>query len=98
MAKLVWTARARADLRRLRDFLVDQNPEAAARAVRTIREGLNTLKIAPGAGKIVDRLPADCREWPIPFGKSAYMVLYRIDGETVVIQALRHGREAGYSR
>ena len=35
---------------------------------------------------------------PIPSGKSGYLVLYRyLDGE-VVIQALRHGREAGYSK
>jgi plasmid stabilization system protein ParE len=96
MAGIVWTANARSDLVRLRDFLATQNVRAAARAVRTIRAGLNTLKIAPDAGKPIPWLSDGYREWFIPFGKSGYLVLYRYFEGRVVIQALRHGREAGY--
>jgi hypothetical protein len=32
----------------------------------------------------------------IPFGNGAYVALYRYDGETVAILAIRHAREAGY--
>ncbi len=38
----------------------------------------------------------DYREWLIPFGQAGYLVLYRLDGDCVVLLAIRHGREAGY--
>jgi plasmid stabilization system protein ParE len=97
MTRIVWTSHGRADLIRLRDFLATQSPGAAARAVQTIRSGLTTLKIAPEAGTAVRWLPKGYREWFIPFGKSGYLVLYRYSEGRVVIQALRHGRESGYS-
>ena len=31
-----------------------------------------------------------------PFGDSGYLARYRLEGETVVILALRHQREAGF--
>jgi len=37
------------------------------------------------------------REWLIDFGDSGYVVLYRYDGETAVILAVRHQREAGFA-
>ena len=96
MARMVWTRNARTDLLRLRDFLAPKSADAAARAVRTIRTGLRTLKTAPEAGTPVPWLPDGYREWVIPFGKSGYVILYRHVGSDVVIQAIRHGREAGY--
>ena len=36
------------------------------------------------------------REWFITFGDSGYVSLYRFDGATAVILAIRHQREAGY--
>lgn len=36
------------------------------------------------------------REWIIPFGRDAYLALYRYTGSDVVILAVRHGREAQY--
>jgi plasmid stabilization system protein ParE len=97
MSKVVWTPRARRDLIRLREFLASQSPEAAIRAVRTIREKLRTLKSSPEAGKPVAWLPDGYREWFIPFGKGGYLVLYRVFAGQIVIQALRHGRESGYA-
>jgi plasmid stabilization system protein ParE len=96
MARVVWTQKARGDLLRLRDFLAPKSTPAAARAVQTIRGGLQTLKIAPEAGISVPWLPTGYREWYIPFGKSGYVVLYRYLGTEVVIQTIRHGRKAGY--
>ena len=66
------------------------------RAVQTIRTGLQTLKSAPEAGKPVEWLPEGYREWFISFGKSGYVVLYRVLDSQIVIQAIRHGRESGY--
>jgi plasmid stabilization system protein ParE len=36
------------------------------------------------------------REWPIAFGSSGYVALYHYEGETAIIVAIRHQREAGY--
>jgi ParE toxin of type II toxin-antitoxin system, parDE len=36
------------------------------------------------------------REWLIDFGDSGYVALYRLDGETAAILAVRHQKEAGY--
>lgn len=36
------------------------------------------------------------REWMIAFGDSGYVALYRYDGQTAVIVAVRHQREVGY--
>lgn len=36
------------------------------------------------------------REWIINFGGSGYVALYRYDGETAVILAVRHQKKAGY--
>ena len=38
----------------------------------------------------------DYREWPIEFGGSGYVVLYRYHQQTAVVLAVRHQREAGY--
>jgi plasmid stabilization system protein ParE len=98
MARVIWTRNARTDLSRLRDFLAPKSEESAARAVQAIRNGLRTLRAAPEAGTAVPWLPEGYREWVIPFGKSGYVILYRYFGGEVVIQAIRHGREAGYRR
>jgi plasmid stabilization system protein ParE len=38
---------------------------------------------------------AEFREWIIGFGDTGYVALYRYDGDTVIILAVRHQREAG---
>jgi plasmid stabilization system protein ParE len=98
MARIVWTRGAHADLLRLREFFAAQSPDAASRAVQAIRAGLSPLKTAPEIGRPISWLPEGYREWFIPFGHSGYVVLYRFYEGQVVIQALRHGREDGYSR
>ena len=97
MPRVVWTQKARSDLLRLRDFIVPKNIKAAARAVQVIRQSLQTLRTAPEAGVSIPWLPDGYREWYIPFGKSGYVVLYRYLGAEVVVQTIRHGREAGFS-
>ena len=78
MVKVVWTRKARIDLLRLQAFLAPKSTQAAARAVQAIRNSLQTLKTAPEVGLSIPWLPEGYREWYIPFGKSGYVVLYRI--------------------
>ena len=96
MAKLVWTPPALRDIQRMRAFLAPRNPDAARRAVRAIRQGVKALAAHPEAGRPVDDLPPEFREWHIPFKADGYIVLYRFDGRLVAMLAVRHGREAGY--
>lgn len=51
----------------------------------------------PGTGRPADKMDPEFREWPIPFGDSGYVVLYRVKGDLVVVLAVRYQREAGYS-
>ncbi|MBS0527073.1 MAG: type II toxin-antitoxin system RelE/ParE family toxin [Proteobacteria bacterium] len=69
--------------------------DAATRAIRTTRDKIKFLARHPRLGR-VDSDERDCRELLIPFGDSGYVARYRLDGETVVILAVRHAREAGY--
>ena len=55
-----------------------------------------TRPLHPEIGRPVEDMPADFREWLIPFGDAGYLVLYRYDGRLIALLAVRHGREAGY--
>ena len=96
MPQLVWTPPALADVSRPHSFLLSKSPDAASRAVRTIRQGVRLLGQHPEIGRPVEELPPEFREWVIEFGQGAYVALYRYDGRQIVILAVRHGREAGY--
>jgi plasmid stabilization system protein ParE len=82
-----------ADLGRLRDFLVEKDPRAAARASETLAEAIDSLLQFPDRGRI-SPLPGH-RELVVPFGKSAYVVRYkyRAESQTVSIVRVWHGRE-----
>lgn len=96
MPRLRWTPQSLRDVVRLHDFLVPKSREAARRAIKTIRDGVKVLGKFPEMGRPIEELPEEFRERVIDFGSGAYVVLYRYDGQEVVILAVRHGREAGY--
>ena len=96
MSRLVWSAPALRDLQRLYRFLAEKNTDAATRAVATIRKGVRTIARQPGIGRPAADMEPDYREWPIEFGESGYVVLYRYHQQTAVILAVCHQREAGY--
>ncbi|MEZ0472915.1 hypothetical protein [Luteimonas salinilitoris] len=41
-------------------------------------------------------MATEFREWLIGFGNSGYVALYRFDGDSVSILAVRHQKETGY--
>jgi plasmid stabilization system protein ParE len=96
MSHLIWSPQALQDLQRLHRFLADRNADAARRAVKAIRERVKVLAHQPGVGHPVEDMEPEYREWLINFGDSGYVALYRYDGETAVILAVRHQKEAGY--
>lgn len=96
MSRLIWTPPALADVQRLYRFLAPKNPAAAQRAVKAIRAGVGILAEHRHLGRPIEDMDGDYREWLISFGSSGYAVLYRVDGTTIVILAVRHQKEAGY--
>lgn len=96
MPRLIWTQPALRDVVRLHEFLASKSPDAAKRAVKTIRRGVRELARHPRIGPPVEELLPEFREWVIDFGSGAYVALYHYDGRQVVLLAIRYGREAGY--
>jgi plasmid stabilization system protein ParE len=96
MPRLIWTPQALQDVQRLYRFLADKNVDAARRAVQAIRKSVKVLVHQPGIGRPAEDMEPEYREWIIDFGDRGYVALYRYDGETAVILAVRHQKEAGY--
>jgi plasmid stabilization system protein ParE len=96
MPRLKWSPNALADVSRLHAFLKLKSREAAKRAIGAIRQGVKLLERHPEAGRPVEEMRVEFREWTIEFGSGGYVALYHFDGNEVVILAVRHGREARY--
>lgn len=89
--KLRWSAAARVDMVRLREFIEPHNPDAARRAAKALKKATNLLLEYPAIGtRIEDRQD---RELFIPFGQRGYIMRYRLHEETIVILRVWHGRE-----
>ncbi|OAI25941.1 plasmid stabilization protein [Methylomonas koyamae] len=80
------------DVERLRAFLQDKNPNAAARAGQTLRDGANYLSGFPMVGRPMND-GSERRELFLPFGAGAYVLRYRIDGDTLIIIRVWHSKE-----
>jgi toxin ParE1/3/4 len=87
-ARVVFSPRAEADLEAIGDYVAMDNPEAATRLVRSLRERCLSLSEFPDRGA--------------PFGKAAralvlgnYLILYQVrsleDEVLVIIAAVVHG-------
>jgi plasmid stabilization system protein ParE len=96
MSRLIWSPAALRDVQRLHRFLVHKNPDAAKRAVKAIRAGVRVIAQHPEIGRPAEEMEPEYREWLINFGDSGYVALYHFDGQTAVILAVRHQKEAGY--
>lgn len=90
--KLRWLPAAFQDIERLYEFLVEKDPNAAARAMEIILDGAEGLEDMPEIGKPMND-DTGRRELYIPFGAGAYVLRYKLDGETVVIIRVWHSRE-----
>lgn len=93
---MIFAPAALRDLERLREFLQPKNPAAAERAAKVIIQGVQALGELPHIGRPIDEMPKEFRDWLIDFGDSGYVARYRIDGDTVVVLAIRHQKEAGF--
>jgi plasmid stabilization system protein ParE len=94
LAKLIYSARALADLEGLADFLVETGPPAASETVGLIEEAVELLPRHPLIGRPVEQ---GMRELVISRRRTGYVALYGFeeDLDAVLILAIRHQREAG---
>jgi plasmid stabilization system protein ParE len=97
MATVRLSEGAVADLERIFEFIAEKDPGAALTAVQRIREAVGILARHPLIGRRVD---GDRRELVISYGRSGYVALYRWFRleDTVMVLAIRHQREAGYTQ
>jgi len=95
VAEVIVSRSADADLSRLVDFLILEEPVAALRTYDLLLGALEVLRTYPSIGRPVDGI---LRELVISRGGTGYLALYEYDAlaDRVVILALRHQREAGY--
>ena len=95
MPRLIWSPEALADIQRLYRFLAVKSPDAAKRAVQAIRGEVQILASNPEVGRPAIDMDPEFREWLVDFGDSGYVALYRYDGQTALILAVRHQKEVG---
>ncbi|HQR50152.1 MAG TPA: type II toxin-antitoxin system RelE/ParE family toxin [Methylophilaceae bacterium] len=95
MPRLVYTARALADLERVVDFLQQNDPAAAMQTYDLIESALNILTRHPLVGRPAEQ---GLRELVISRGATGYIALYRFNEalDEAMVLAVRHQREAGY--
>jgi plasmid stabilization system protein ParE len=90
--RILWLPEALVDLERLYDFLVERDPAAAERVIRTIEDGADRLGELPERGRAMDD-DTGRRELVVPFGAGAYVLRYRLQQDTGVILRVWHSRE-----
>jgi plasmid stabilization system protein ParE len=97
MARLIYSSRALSDLDRLTDFQIDANPVAAGETVELITEAIAILKRHLLIGRSVDD---ELRQLVISRGRTGYVALYsdEVGHDAVLILAIRHQREAGFTQ
>lgn len=101
--KVEFSVAAAEDLEQLFDFALQREMDSETgdldipdRAVQAIRNGMAFLRTSPFACRKAADSPF-IRELVIPFGSSGYVALFEIvDGDTVIIGAIRHQREDDY--
>src|SRR3977135_2689315 len=96
MARVQITVRALADLERLFDFLAKHNPKLARERLLSVRRALELLADHPLLGRDAED---GRRELILLRGRDGYIAKYRWlpAEEIVLILAVGHHREAGYS-
>jgi len=96
MPQVIFAPRALLDLQRLREFLRKKSPTSAKRATNAIIHAVQRLALHPELGRQAEEPGANYRIFPVLFGDSGYVVLYRYANDLVTVLAVRHQKEAGF--
>ena len=87
--KLIWSPTAIGYLKSIREYISKDNPSAAARVAKRIRNAATRLENFPQSGR-PGRVPGT-RELVIP--GTSYIAAYTIQNDEVLIAAVLHGRQ-----
>ncbi len=96
MAQLIYSRQALSDLDRLTDFLLETDSAVALETTDLIAEAIQLLGNHPLVGRAAEQ---GMRELVISRGRTGYLALYSYEEthDTVLILAVRHQREAGFT-
>lgn len=89
--RLVYSENAVADLVRLREFIAENDPLAAARIAAELLSRIENLGLYPEMGRAVELAPSPKAIRDAVFGK--YIVRYSAHTETIVILRIWHHNE-----
>lgn len=81
-----WTVAAQRDLNEIADYVAQDNPEAAARVIEEIRNGVGRLATFPQLG--CEGLVPGTRE--LVMAGLPYLIAYRVRQETIEVLAVLH--------
>jgi addiction module RelE/StbE family toxin len=87
--EIVWSALARARLREIRAYVARDKPEAAERLAMRIVAMVEALRSHPYLG----RAGAEPGVRELVIGNTPYIVLYRVQGERVIISSIWHAAQ-----
>ena len=92
--KLVYSPEAVVDLRRLHDFVAEQNPLASRRLAKAVRDGVRRLKQFPRTGRRVRQsadvwAPEEIRDWVT----GTYIARYLLLDDTIIILRVWNQKE-----
>ena len=95
--KLVFTRLAHQDLVRLRHFIAEHDPNAAARAANRIKAVAQVLSDQPLVGRPINAPTGeardDIRELPLTFGSSGYVLRYQVLQKQIRVLRIWQARE-----
>ena len=80
------------DLKRIIQYFAGPSTDTALRFVDRYESALAEVRQHPGRGSIknLPGVPGELRSWSIP-GFEAYLILYRVHNEAVIVLAVSHG-------
>ena len=87
--EIVWSALARAPLREIRDYVARDKAEAAERLAIRIVAMVEALRNHPHLG----RVGAEPGIRELVIGSTPYIVLYRVQGQRVVVSTIWRGAQ-----
>jgi addiction module RelE/StbE family toxin len=89
--EIVWSPLARTRLREIRAYVARDKPEAAERLAIRIVAMVETLRNHPHLG----RVGAEAGTRELVIGNTPYIILYRVQGQRVIISTIWHGAQRG---
>jgi len=87
--RIIWRPAAARDYDSLREYIEAHSLTGAETAARRIFAAVESLTQFPGRGR--PGVLAGTRELVVP--RTSYVVVYRIDGDAIVLLRVRHGAQ-----